>query len=138
MKSALANITQLIWIANLMFPPNQLCAKLSILFLYYRIFRIKGSTYVLWIKVLGFLQVIVSLISLILNIVQCLPIQKAWVPSMENGSCVNVSAMLAGTETSNSLLDFAIGVFAVVALRSVQTTSSAKWKLAIVFAIGGL
>lgn len=42
----------MLFIASLMFPFNQLCTKLSILFLYYRIFGVI-HTYVFWIKAVG-------------------------------------------------------------------------------------
>ncbi|RYO78505.1 hypothetical protein DL766_009225 [Monosporascus sp. MC13-8B] len=115
----------------------KLCAKLSILFLYHRIFAV-NKTFAVWIKVFGLLQIVVSLISFIFNIFQCRPIDKAWSPMLSGGSCVNLGAMLAGTETSNSLIDFAMAVFAVLALRGLQTSRSTKWKLAVIFALAGL
>lgn len=46
--------------------------------------------------------------------------------------------MLTATETINSLIDFAMAIFAVFALRGLQTTRSTKWKLAIVFVLAGM
>ncbi|KAI0469973.1 hypothetical protein GGR56DRAFT_156112 [Xylariaceae sp. FL0804] len=54
------------------------------------------------------------------------------------GSCVNIGAMLTGTKTSNSLIDFAMAIFAVFALRNLQTSRSTRMKLAVVFALAGL
>ncbi|KAI2473090.1 integral membrane protein [Annulohypoxylon bovei var. microspora] len=126
-----------IYVASLMFPPNQLCAKLSILFLYHRIFAV-NKTFAIWIKILGVLQFLVSFTSFICNIFQCRPIHKAWDPRVTDGWCVNIGAMLAATETLNSLIDFAMAIFAVLALRGLQTTRSTKWKLAVVFTLAGL
>ncbi|KAI1090156.1 integral membrane protein [Rostrohypoxylon terebratum] len=126
-----------IYVASLFYPPNQLCAKLSILFLYHRIFAV-DKKFAIWIKVLGALQILISFTSFICNIFQCRPIRKAWDPRVTEGWCVNVSAMLTATETINSLIDFAMAIFAVFALRGLQTTRSTKWKLAVVFALAGM
>jgi hypothetical protein len=115
-----------------LFPPNQLFAKLSILCLYYRIFAI-NRTFAIWIKVLMGLQIIVSVVSELLNLFICWPIYKAWSPEISTGSCVNLGKMLAGTETVNSLIDFTMAIFAVVALRGLQIGWSTKWKLAVIF-----
>ena len=50
-------MNQLVWIISIFFAPNQLCAKLSILFLYNRLFGV-SRTYSIWIKALGILQIL--------------------------------------------------------------------------------
>ncbi|KAK7917479.1 hypothetical protein PG985_011087 [Apiospora marii] len=129
-------VLKIIWVSSLMFPPNQLFAKLSILFLYHRIFSI-NKKFAAWMKVLGALQILVSVISEFLNIFLCSPVEKAWNPMITGGSCIHLGAMLSGTETCNSLLDFALAIFAVFALRTVKIQHSTKWKLSIVFLLAG-
>ncbi|KAK7973235.1 hypothetical protein PG988_007369 [Apiospora saccharicola] len=129
-------VLKIVWVASLIFPFNQLFAKLSILFLYHRIFSI-NKTFAVCMKVLGALQIVVSVVSEILNIFLCSPVEKAWNPMITWGSCINTGAMLSGTETCNSLLDFALAIFAVFALRTVKIRHSTKWKLSIVFVLAG-
>ncbi|KAK8102393.1 hypothetical protein PG984_015539 [Apiospora sp. TS-2023a] len=130
-------VLKIIWVLSLLFPFNQLFAKLSILFLYHRIFSINRK-FAVWIKVLGALQILVSVIGEALNISLCSPVEKAWDPMINWGSCINSGALVTGTETCNSLLDFALAIFAVFALRTVKIRHSTKWKLSIVFVLAGV
>jgi hypothetical protein len=45
---------------------------------------------------------------------------------------------LGMNETVNSVIDIIMAVQAVIMLRSLKTAKKVKWKLAIVFLIGGL
>ncbi len=126
----------MLFIATLMFPLNQLFAKLSILFLYYRIFGILNS-YAFWIKVVGVLQIIHTVVNIIVNIFLCVPVNKFWEPATP-GHCINYSVFLAVMESTNCLIDFILAIQAVIMLRSLQTSRKTRWRLSIVFIMGGL
>lgn len=126
----------MLFIASLMFPLNQLCAKLSILFLYHRIFGVIPK-YAFWIKVVGVIQMLHTIENVFVNIFQCIPVRKFWVPHIE-GHCINYGPFLAVNESANSLIDFVLAIQAVVMLRSLQTDKKTRWRLSIVFALGGL
>ncbi|KAI9154646.1 benzoate 4-monooxygenase cytochrome P450 [Paramyrothecium foliicola] len=97
-----------LWIASLTFPLNQLCAKLSILFLYHRIFGINRK-YAFWIKAVGLLQIFHTIENVLVNIFQCLPIYKFWRPDVD-GHCINYGPFLAINESVNSLIDFIMAI----------------------------
>ena len=75
--------------------------------------------------------------NILVNIFQCVPIRKFWAPHIE-GHCIHYSSFLAINESANSLIDFILAIQAVVMLRSLQADRKSRWKLSIVFAIGGL
>src|SRR4051812_25400191 len=124
----------MLFIASLMFPLNQFCAKMSILFLYYRIFGLFNS-YALWIKAVGALHIIYTIENIFVNVFQCVPVRKYWEPQIK-GHCIHYAIFLAVNESANCLIDFIMAIQAVIMLRSLQTTNN--WRLSIVFILGGL
>ncbi|KAK6219287.1 putative Hybrid PKS-NRPS biosynthetic cluster [Pestalotiopsis sp. IQ-011] len=127
---------RLIWVASLFFAPNQLCAKLSILCLYHRIFGINRS-YRPWIFGLGIFQILWSIETPLVEAFECTPVYKYWDLTYVGGSCINIGPYLAANETLNSLADFMLALFAIMVLRKLQTSTSTKWQLAALFAVGG-
>ncbi|KID73851.1 benzoate 4-monooxygenase cytochrome P450, partial [Metarhizium brunneum ARSEF 3297] len=133
-SSATSRLLPLV-IATLMFAPNQLCAKLSILFLYHRIFGVKKA-YSLWIKALGILQIIYTIPTMVIEALECWPVQKS---RATNESCIVISAaFMARAEPVNSFVDFAMATLAIFMLRSLQTSRKTKWKLSLLFISGAL
>jgi len=130
-------IWKAMWSSGFFFPPNQLCAKFSLLFLYRRIFGIR-SIYNFWIKAIAALQTCLFFATMFVNAFQCRPVSKYWDVLNPDGSCLNVPAYLVGAETINSLIDIAMAALAVYMLRDLRVSLGTKWKLSIVFAIGGL
>jgi hypothetical protein len=128
---------QLIWTSSLFFAPNQLCAKLSILRLYSRIFGI-NPTYARCIKAIALFQILWSIETPLVEAFECTPVYKYWDLTYRGGSCINIGPYLAANETLNSLADFMLAALAVVMLRHLQTSARTKWRLGVVFAVGGL
>ena len=115
---------------------QQLFAKLSLLFLYYNIFRVKRTfVYCLWF--LGIVQVSWSIATYLVHWLECIPARKLWEPKVK-GHCVNNQAFLAGGETPNSLVDFALIGLAMWMVQSLKVKTSIKLKLFAIFIMGGL
>lgn len=127
----------MVWAMGFIYPMNQLSAKASILFFYHRIFRVKRS-HAIWIQILGVVQVLYCVTVVLVNAFQCRPVQKYWDILMTDGWCINVGAFLAGAESINSFIDFAMALLAVLMLRGLQTSGRTKLSLAFVFILGGL
>jgi hypothetical protein len=127
----------MIWAASIFFAPNQFFAKLSILFLYYRLFGV-NQTYVRWIKGIGLFTILWSIQGTLVVAFECRPIWKYWTPWYLEGYCINIGAYLAVNESLNSLADFVMAGLAIVMLRQLHTKRYTKWKLGIVFGFGGL
>lgn len=88
--------------------------------------------------IVGVLQGLLVFPALFVNAFQCDPVSKYWNVVDLSGSCINVGAYLAGAETVNSSIDFAMTGLGMFFIRHLQLRSGTKWMLRIVFAIGGL
>ncbi|XXG94032.1 hypothetical protein Hte_000283 [Hypoxylon texense] len=118
------------------FPVNQLCAKFSILFLYYRLFSVNRS-FVRWTYVIGSIQILCSTATLFINIFSCMPINYNWDVDVE-GYCLDQGAIFAGTESVNSALDLSMVALAILMVHELRLRLSTKLKLAFIFALGSL
>ncbi|TVY54167.1 Satratoxin biosynthesis SC1 cluster protein 4 [Lachnellula cervina] len=115
---------------------QQLFAKLSLLFLYYRIFHVKQSfVYCVWF--FGIVQVAWSISTYLVHWMECIPARKLWEPTLK-GHCINSEDFLAGGETPNSLVDFALIGLAIWMVQSLKVKTTVKIKLFSIFIIGGL
>lgn len=121
---------------TMMFMPNQLCAKFSILLLYNRIFGV-NRVYKIWIKILAGIQVVYTIVTSLVSLFECTPVSLYWDP-LATGHCINVGAFLAGVESTNSFVDFAMVILAMFMLRELQVDGRTKLKLGLVFVLGGL
>ncbi|OTA98400.1 hypothetical protein M426DRAFT_326021 [Hypoxylon sp. CI-4A] len=118
------------------FPVNQLCAKFSILYLYYRLFSVNRN-FVRWTYVIGSIQILCSTVTLFINLFSCIPINYNWDFDVE-GYCLNQGAIFAGTESVNSAVDLAMVALAIFMVRELRLRLWTKLKLAFIFALGSL
>ncbi|KAI1123657.1 hypothetical protein F5Y10DRAFT_269873 [Nemania abortiva] len=131
-----AAVRKLIYAALWLYFYQQLFAKLSILALYYRLFRVKPAFkkcidalviyHALWITLVSFLIAFV-----------CRPLARFWDPQVP-GHCIPIGTLLAVTETLNSLGDFLLVALAVAIVSIVQSSKTAKRKLVIFFGLGAV
>jgi hypothetical protein len=64
-------------------------------------------------------------------------VSKGW-DIFAPGTCFDYNSSTAITESINALLDFAIAILGALMVRTLQVSRATKWKLGILFAIGGL
>lgn len=115
---------------------QQLFAKLSILWLYYRLFSVNEAfLYCVW--GLGIIQTAWSIATYLVHYLECIPTAKLWDPTLD-GHCINSPAFLAAGETPNSLVDFAMIGLAIWMVQSLRIKTSVKIKLFVIFIMGGL
>ncbi|KAI0469086.1 hypothetical protein F4859DRAFT_488485 [Xylaria cf. heliscus] len=115
---------------------QQLFAKLSLLALYYRLFSV-DKAFVRITYAVGVVQIIWFVAEYFDRWFTCTPVRKVWEPEIE-GYCINQSASLAVSETFNSGIDFIMIGMAVYMVKKLNVAFSAKLKLSILFALGGL
>jgi hypothetical protein len=118
------------------YPLNQLFTKLSILFLYHRLFSV-NIVFVRWMYAIGVAQIGASLSILFTNLFTCTPISRTWDSSIP-GSCLNQVRPFTSTESINSFIDFAMTALACFMVSSLQLRPGIKWKLGLIFVLGGL
>ncbi|KAI1392108.1 uncharacterized protein F4822DRAFT_389641 [Hypoxylon trugodes] len=125
------------WAMSPQFCGNQLFSKLSLFALYYRIFSV-NETFLRWIYSLVGLQIAWFISAYVVKWNLCSPAPFAWDKTIEGGTCIDIGAFLAASETINSLVDFAMIGLAVWIVQSLQVDTSTKWRLCILFSLGGL
>jgi hypothetical protein len=116
---------------------NQLCAKLSILLLYNRIFSV-NSAYRWSIITVGTVHVCFSVAVILVALFGCNPIETGWNPLVP-GTCVTTAPhpFLETNESINSAIDFIMVLLAVLMIRQLTMTTSTKLKLSLLFVLGG-
>lgn len=92
-----------------------------------------------WIYTIGFIHTTFTTAVVLVVIFGCQPIAKGW-DALLPGSCVTTDPhpLLAGTESINSTVDFVMVVLAGFMVQKLRMKTSVKWKLSILFALGGL
>ncbi|QKX54202.1 uncharacterized protein TRUGW13939_01287 [Talaromyces rugulosus] len=115
---------------------QQLFAKLSILWLYYRLFHVNEAfLYCVW--GLGITQTAWSVATYLVHWLECIPTAKLWDPTLD-GHCIKSPVFLAAGETPNSLVDFAMIALAIWMVQSLRIKTAVKIKLFVIFIMGGL
>ncbi|KAJ8132426.1 hypothetical protein O1611_g1198 [Lasiodiplodia mahajangana] len=135
-EAELAVVGKLVYVSVFVYFYQQFFAKLSILALYYRLFKVNPkfkrgidalvAYHAIWITVSTFL------ISFI-----CRPLAKFW-DSRVAGQCTPIGPLIAVTETLNSVGDFLLVGLAITIVGMVQISEAAKRKLFICFGLGAL
>jgi hypothetical protein len=127
---------QMIFVADVITLLDQCFAKWSICALYYRIFSVK-RVYGLWIQGIAALQFALYIVLVVMQFLQCRPLNKFW-QWWSPGDCMPFSTLLLAIEPANSLIDFALVILAMAMIRSLNMKTEAKWKLRFLFGLGGL
>ena len=126
----------MIFIADVITLLDQCFAKWSICALYYRLFSVKRGV-AIWIQCIAAVQFVLYIVLVIMQSFQCRPLNKFW-QWWAPGHCMPFSTLLVAIDPLNSLIDFALVVLAVFAIRSLRLKPGAKWKLRFLFGLGGL
>lgn len=108
--------------------------KLSILFLYRRIFTTPRFRQVS--VGIATLVVIWWIVFTICTLLPCLPPQKFWHPELK-GPCFNYDEFFLGSEIVDILLDFVILTLPVRMISKLQMSRQRKWILYLIFLVGG-
>ncbi|KAI0410782.1 hypothetical protein F5X98DRAFT_358895 [Xylaria grammica] len=115
---------------------HALTVKLSVLGLFYRIFRV-NQTYRRWIYALGIAQSVLTLLFIILHPLTCKPFYRYFDLSIQ-GSCRSDGSTVLAGETPNSLIDIVMVVLAMFMIRPLKLAGPVKWSLRILFGMGAI
>jgi hypothetical protein len=126
----------MIFVADMITMLDQTLSKWSVCALYIRIFGVIGN-YRKWIYGLAFAQGLCYLGLVIMQPLQCRPINRFWQFWVE-GECYPFSWILLILEIPNSLIDFGLVALAMVMIKSIQLQTGSMWKLRVLFGLGSL
>lgn len=127
---------KMIFVADMVTLLDQTFSKLSVCALYLRIFGVMQH-YRKWIYSLAAAQILCYCGLLIMQPLQCRPINKFWQFWVE-GKCFPFSWILLAIEIPNSLIDFALVGLAMVMIKGIQLQTKSMWKLRFLFGLGSL
>ncbi|KAK4169800.1 hypothetical protein QBC43DRAFT_250539 [Cladorrhinum sp. PSN259] len=114
---------------------NQVFTKLSVLFLYRRIFYI-NRTFVKWVYSVGAVLVAWGIVTIFIGLFVCKPVAAAYDPTIK-GECLDSQALLAAGVV-NSSIDFVMVGMAVWMVVGLKLPTGTKLRIGILFALGGL
>ncbi|KAF2867684.1 hypothetical protein BDV95DRAFT_646623 [Massariosphaeria phaeospora] len=121
--------------AQILYNPAIFFTKLSILFLYHRIFPSRTFTRVLW--GVGAFILAYSITSAMVNLLQCVPIAANWNPKLAaTAKCVDFGSELIALSTINAVTDFVLLVLPMPILWRLHVNLEKKIKLMVMFALG--
>lgn len=109
--------------------------KISVLALYGRIFPLRWFKISIW--TIGTIIVLYTIPQILTVILQCVPIRAKWTPGLD-ATCINFTAQLITYGVINVISDFLLLGLPLPALWSLQVSSSRRWALIFMFAVGGL
>ncbi|OAA72086.1 hypothetical protein ISF_01159 [Cordyceps fumosorosea ARSEF 2679] len=132
-KHAVHNISKWLLITEIIYIWNLCWTKLSLLMMYYRIFRIPnfkkqvivvGTFVICWAITISFLFTFI-----------CKPIEKLWIPELE-GKCVNEVAVWLANAGSTIFSDIVILMLPIPQIWRLNLKKSEKIGLTLVFGLG--
>ena len=125
---------QLVYAANMVYAVTIFFTKLSILLLYFRVFRPnKGSRLVLQIVI--YCNLAFYTVGLFIEAFQCIPMQRIWLP-LYPGSCINQRALQLASAIFNLLSDLVILCLPVASVWKLNTHRRGKVGIMVIFATG--
>ncbi|KAL8865062.1 MAG: hypothetical protein Q9174_007091, partial [Haloplaca sp. 1 TL-2023] len=111
-------------------------AKLSILFLYRRIFVV-DKAFRLASSIMLVICVAWCIASVFPLVFQCAPVRKAWQPLIE-GRCISLKTYLLAEEIPNCIMDLVLVFLPVGVIKKLKLPTVQKINLCLIFALGGL
>lgn len=113
--------------------------KLSILFLYDRIFGIPKSMFRYILLAMGGFVIAYSVTGILGTILQCLPLSDLWKPPSDNPPvCIDFGTLVITMGVVNIVTDVTILCLPMPIVWSLQVSKPRRWQLVIAFSLGGL
>lgn len=111
--------------------------KVSILLFYYRIFGVRKAFRKI---IIGALVLVTCwcIAIVLLNILQCIPVQAAWIRPYPHSKCINNNTSLLGTAITNVVIDLGILILPIEPIWRLNLTLRKKLALTAIFCIGAL
>ncbi|KAL4889363.1 hypothetical protein BDV59DRAFT_205350 [Aspergillus ambiguus] len=126
-------IAKFLVVAEILYVFNLVWTKMSILFMYYRIFRFPH--FKKWAYIISTFVVLWVICITLLFIFICVPVQKLWYPDIP-GRCINQVATWIANAISTILTDLAILLLPIPQVWRLQLRLSEKLALTFAFGLG--
>ncbi len=136
MPACLTNHSQALFASIIVYNLGLLFTKLSILLQYLRICCSKPVT-----RACYFVMALIFLYgaeTFFTGVFTCVPVALFWDPTIQDGTCVNKSALWFTNAGINILTDFSLLIIPIFMLRGFPLPKRQKIGLMVVLALGGL
>ncbi|KAF2450094.1 hypothetical protein P171DRAFT_428181 [Karstenula rhodostoma CBS 690.94] len=128
------SIFKLAYVGAILFETTNITVKVSLLLFYCRIFPV--PKFRLQAAIIGALCAAWFIGSILVTILQCLPIHKAWDKQIP-GHCINLDGFMLGYELTNALLDIVLILLPVRMIHTLKLNRRQKILLTSMFLLGG-
>lgn len=131
-----------LYIFEALFPVTTIATKLSILYLYKRIFSTLNKKFAWALYTVGALQVVWAVSGFFTTVFQCWPIDVLWrlegglFSGHPAGHCIDLVASLTGLAVINTVLNTALLVLPMPMVWKLHTSRKHKIALTLIFALG--
>lgn len=109
--------------------------KLSIIVMYGSIFPQRRFHWALWFT--AFLIVSWVTYGVLTGILECVPLEALWDPSIKDAKCINYGTLVVAAGVHNILLDFIILALPIPLVWALNMSREKKRMLIFTFAMGG-
>lgn len=128
------NTNDAVWVGETFYVLTLLLTKVSLILFYLRIFP--SPRFQIWGKLgLGFV-VLPAFIIMLLQLLQCLPVQYNWDKSIDNAKCIDVTALVYAHAGINIAQDFVILGLPIPELLQLKLDLQQKIGLIVMFQVG--
>jgi hypothetical protein len=128
-------MAKLLLVAEILYVFNLVWTKLSLLLMYYRIFRF--PYFKIWAYIIGTFVVLWVICITFLFIFICFPVQKLWYPQLP-GRCISQVGTWIANATSTILSDLAILLLPIPQIWKLQLRTTEKVVITVAFGLGFL
>ena len=123
------------WISQILYKLSLLCTKLSICFLYRRIFeRARRSFNIALTSVMVLIALYYTAVVLV-TIFECTPVSKSWIKT-EPGTCINTTSFFYANAGFNIFTDVVIIALPVPVIHALHLPLRQRLMLCCIFAVG--
>lgn len=130
----ISNYMQLLLIAEILYFTNIYTIKISLLYLYRRIFPLQWFKRVL--LAFGIFLTAMTLASLLVCVLQCIPLQKMWNPAV-SGHCVEFGKFALAMSCINICTDVFMLALPLPVVWGLKINATQKWLVSLSFVMGG-
>ena len=116
--------------------PGLTATKLSILLLYNRIFPNRSLRIASWC--IGSLTVLILVVSEIVPLLECIPLQALWNPTVTSPRCINFNAWIVTHGTFSVVTDWIVLLMPIPLVWKLKMARTRKIQVMGIFMLGGL
>ena len=122
-----------VWASNILYVASVSSAKAAVLFLYWRIFTVRGFRIAIYL--VGALCLLWYTAATFVFLFQCSPVQVGWNPDAD-GNCLNLRNVYYGITVSNAMVDVVVMLMPVRVIWRLKLPLKQRIVLILIMCLG--